>query len=609
MQRHIKFILELVLLVIWAAFAGQSAIAQSAQIAILNTIGTVGPGQTININCSVENTGGSTDSFVAAAEFDSAVTNQAGQLATTNIGPGASTVVSFVCQLPWNWTNGTYDAHVVVRSSPPAKTWLNDTDQDFIVSVPALTVSGRLAYEEYSNYLAAPVNSDDGNIFIYPLPNGPRVNVTANLPIENAMNPHFSPDGSKIVFMAIPTNASRAYDSLEIFVYDLASATLSRLTTNCTPDEDPNFSPDGQSIIYKGDKQIWVMGIDGSNPQARTTTSDEKSGPNFSPDGTRIVYWSGASNNADIWWMGSNGFGASPLIATTNLAEYYPVYWNGTNILYARSESLTSPYDKIYSFSTTSNTAQPLLTDLIGSDDSDPFPVNQTIIGFSSDRAGASGYDLYFGDTTSGVIYQLPNLNTSIGELGGAYSPYSHAREVTLLSPTNGSVLVAGSTIVVKVRAWSDGGIWSGAYPMIVFEGFGTNSFPGLHDDGMNGDQTNGDGIYSTTITLPPVAGSNSVFVSAASLDGGMTNRINSASIGITLTPGASIYGFAWSTNGSFNLNCVSPPGSTNVLFSSTNLVSWQAVSTNIAGSTGIFEFTDPNNHGIKARFYRLVKL
>jgi hypothetical protein len=97
--------------------------------------------------------------------------------------------------------------------------------------------------------------------------------------------------------------------------------------------------------------------------------------------------------------------------------------------------------------------------------------------------------------------------------------------------------------------------------------------------------------------------------VSAASLDGGMTNRINSASIGITLTPGASIYGFAWSTNGSFNLNCVSPPGSTNVLFSSTNLVSWQAVSTNIAGSTGIFEFTDPNNHGIKARFYRLVKL
>lgn len=58
MQRHIKFILELVLLVVLSAFAGQSARAQSAKIAILNTIGTVGPGQTIDINCSVENIGG-----------------------------------------------------------------------------------------------------------------------------------------------------------------------------------------------------------------------------------------------------------------------------------------------------------------------------------------------------------------------------------------------------------------------------------------------------------------------------------------------------------------------------------------------------------------------
>lgn len=63
-------------------------------------------------------------------------------------------------------------------------------------------------------------------------------------------------------------------------------------------------------------------------------------------------------------------------------------------------------------------------------------------------------------------------------------------------------------------------------------------------------------------------------------------------------------------TDGSIQLNCVSKPGSTNVVFSAASLqppVVWQPISTNTAGLDGDWQFTDTNPAGNQNQFYRFV--
>ena len=58
----------------------------------------------------------------------------------------------------------------------------------------------------------------------------------------------------------------------------------------------------------------------------------------------------------------------------------------------------------------------------------------------------------------------------------------------------------------------------------------------------------------------------------------------------------------------SVTLNCVSQPGSTNVMLYTTNLlppISWQPVSTNVAGLDGNWQFIDTNAVSSNVRFYR----
>jgi hypothetical protein len=347
------------------------------------------------------------------------------------------------------------------------------------------------------------------------------------------MNPHFSSDGSQIVFMAIPQGGLLHRNSLEIYAYDLGTESLTRLTTNAIPDEDSKFSPDGQKIVFKRNGQVWTMGADGSNQTQLTTTSDEKSGPNYSPDGADIIYWSGAGLDADIWRMTATGTGANKIVGTTSLQEYYPVYRDAQNVLYTRWEATGDTNDKIYSYAISSGSSQRLAMNQTGANDSDSFPVDSNLIGFSSDRSG--GYDVYIGNPSTGAVYPLPGANSTLQDLGGWYSPYSNARKLVLLNPAIGAQLTGGSTVILTARGYSNGGIWSGASPKIVFHGPVSAEFTGLHDDGINGDQAAGDGIYSKSVTLPAQAGSYTAYASANTMDNGLTHEIRSASKSFSL--------------------------------------------------------------------------
>ena len=74
-----------------------------------------------------------------------------------------------------------------------------------------------------------------------------------------------SPDGSKIAFMSIGRGAT----NWEIWVMNVDGTNPQRLTENGNNDGLPTWSPDGQSIAYVSDQGgvwgIWVMNADGSN--------------------------------------------------------------------------------------------------------------------------------------------------------------------------------------------------------------------------------------------------------------------------------------------------------------------------------------------------------
>lgn len=87
---------------------------------------------------------------------------------------------------------------------------------------------------------------------------------------------------------------------------------------------------------------------------------------------------------------------------------------------------------------------------------------------------------------------------------------------------------------------------------------------------------------------------------------GSITSSV--ATLTVALTP--LIYAAAPNAAGGVTLSFVSPPGSTNVVFSATNLappIQWQPLSTNLAGLDGDWQFTDPSAATNAAKFYRSI--
>ena len=92
------------------------------------------------------------------------------------------------------------------------------------------------------------------------------------------------PDGSALIFAAnrIP-DAAYAWRQSDIYRVQVATGTITRLTTRNGPDGNPVPSPDGKLIAYTGydstdatwqDAALYVMNADGSEPRALTASLD-----------------------------------------------------------------------------------------------------------------------------------------------------------------------------------------------------------------------------------------------------------------------------------------------------------------------------------------------
>jgi Tol biopolymer transport system component len=132
-----------------------------------------------------------------------------------------------------------------------------------------------------------------------------------------------SPDGSKIAF------EGSVDGNTDIYVVGAGGSGLRKLTNSPATDQFPQWSPDGETIVYDNagkreettdpqfspSAEIWTVPADGQGA-ARQLTDDlnADSAPSFSPDGTRIAYF----HSGGIWTMAADGTDQRLLVPQEN---------------------------------------------------------------------------------------------------------------------------------------------------------------------------------------------------------------------------------------------------------------------------------------------------
>ena len=130
-----------------------------------------------------------------------------------------------------------------------------------------------------------------------------------------------SPDGTHIAYSQLRSGVD--YD---IWVMKIDGTNPQRLTTDTAYEDHPTWSPDGTRIAFTRDYAIYVMDADGANVQrlsAAGTTND--GGPAWSPDGMRIAFHSGAGVPAHIYTMKPDGSAVTPLTGGLD-NDYFPAW-------------------------------------------------------------------------------------------------------------------------------------------------------------------------------------------------------------------------------------------------------------------------------------------
>jgi len=141
-------------------------------------------------------------------------------------------------------------------------------------------------------------------------------------------DPDWSPDGQSIVYTAHPVSDNPIQSNqAEIYVLNAdGTGTPTQLTNNSEEERGPSWSPDGTRIVYAcrigggtADFEICVMNADGTDVLQLTNNSVPDLTPTFSPDGQQIVFHRPVAGRFQLFTMNADGTNQTQLTNTAGL--------------------------------------------------------------------------------------------------------------------------------------------------------------------------------------------------------------------------------------------------------------------------------------------------
>jgi Tol biopolymer transport system component len=124
--------------------------------------------------------------------------------------------------------------------------------------------------------------------------------------------PDWAPDGDTIAFRGADLSGNQ-----DVYVVDIDSGAVTRVTRSPAIEASPEWSPDGTTIAFtRGDgntASIWLIGAREGSRAFRLTDGSE---PAWSPDGQTIAFTraTDADRGSDIWTIRTDGSSAGRLV-------------------------------------------------------------------------------------------------------------------------------------------------------------------------------------------------------------------------------------------------------------------------------------------------------
>lgn len=147
-------------------------------------------------------------------------------------------------------------------------------------------------------------------------------------------SPDWSPDGQSLVFSSIDRSGFS-----DLYVFDIASGRLTKLTNDSYDDRDPAWSPDGTRIVFSSDRtsegkdnhyNLFTYNLDTRTIQYVTFGQRLDFSPRWSPDGEHVVFTSTQRDSLgrwaaqDIWVADVPSTSAAPAEVATAAATVDP---------------------------------------------------------------------------------------------------------------------------------------------------------------------------------------------------------------------------------------------------------------------------------------------